>query len=137
VCTLRRKSGRKVFVAGGTGISPILSMVSQAANERIDFGAPVHVIYGAQTPADLAAGDLLAEATRRIANAQYLPVVKDAPQHWPHATGLVTDAIAATIAEPRAAEFYVAGPPVMVKAVKALLQRADVPITQVCYDSFG
>lgn len=137
VCTLRRKPGRKVFVAGGTGISPILSMVSQAAGEGINFDAPVHVIYGAQTPADLAAGDLLQEATRRIANAQYLPVVKDAPEDWPYATGLVTDAIAATISEPSAAEFYVAGPPVMVNAVKTLLQRADVPITQVCYDSFG
>jgi toluene monooxygenase electron transfer component len=137
VCTLKRKRGRKVFVAGGTGISPILSMVCQAADERINFGAPVHVIYGAQTPADLAAGDLLEEATRRIANAQYVPVVKDAPQDWPYATGLVTDAIAATIPEPSAAEFYVAGPPPMVNAVKTLLQRADVPITQVCYDSFG
>ena len=137
VCTLRRRPGRKVFVAGGTGISPILSMVSQAADERIDFNAPVHVIYGAQTPADLAAGDILEGAVKRIANARYLPVVKDAPEDWPHATGLVTDAIAATIAEPSAAEFYVAGPPVMVNAVKALLQRADVPITQVCYDSFG
>jgi toluene monooxygenase electron transfer component len=137
VCTLKRKSGRKVFVAGGTGISPILSMVSQAADERIDFDAPVHVIYGAQTPADLAAGDLLEEAAKRIANAQYLPVVKDAPEDWPYATGLVTDAIAATISEPSAAEFYVAGPPVMVNAVKMLLQRAHVPITQVCYDSFG
>jgi toluene monooxygenase electron transfer component len=137
VCTLRRKRGRKVFVAGGTGISPILSMVCQAADERIDFGAAVYVIYGAQTPADLAAGDLLEEATKRIANAQYLPVVRDAPEAWPYATGTVTDAIAATISEPRAVEFYVAGPPVMVNAVKALLQRADVPITQVCYDSFG
>ncbi len=137
VCTLKRKPGRKVFVAGGTGISPILSMVSQAAEEGIDFEAPVHVIYGAQTPADLAAGDILEHAAKRIANAQYLPVVKDAPEDWPYATGLVTDAIAATISEPRAAEFYVAGPPVMVNAVKTLLQHADVPLTQVCYDSFG
>ena len=137
VCTLRRKPGRKVFVAGGTGISPILSMVSQAAEERMNFAAPVHVIYGARTPAELAAGDILEQAAGRIANAQYLPVVKDAPEGWPHATGLVTDAIAATVSELRAAEFYVAGPPVMVNAVKALLQSADVPITQVCYDSFG
>jgi toluene monooxygenase electron transfer component len=137
VCTLKRKPGRKVFVAGGTGISPILSMVCQAADEKINFGAPVHVIYGAQTPADLAAGDILEEAVKRIANARYLPVVKEAPQDWPYATGLVTDAIAAAIPELRAAEFYVAGPPVMVNAVKTLLQRADVPIMQVCYDSFG
>jgi toluene monooxygenase electron transfer component len=137
VCTLKRKPGRKVFVAGGTGISPILSMVCQAADERIDFEAPVHVIYGARSPADLAAGDLLEQAVKCIPHAQYLPVVEHAPEDWPYATGFVTDAIATTIAEPSAAEFYVAGPPVMVSAIKTLLQRADVPITQVHYDSFG
>jgi toluene monooxygenase electron transfer component len=137
VCTLKRKPGRKIFVAGGTGISPILSIVSQAAEEGINFEAPVHVIYGARSASDLAAGDQLEQAVRRIPNAQYLPVVEVAPEDWPHATGFVTDAVAATVPEPSAAEFYVAGPPLMVNAVKALLARADVPITQVHYDSFG
>jgi toluene monooxygenase electron transfer component len=64
-------------------------------------------------------------------------VVEEAPSGWPHAKGFVTDAIAATIADPGTAEFYVAGPPAMVGAVKTLLQRIGVPITQVHYDSFG
>jgi toluene monooxygenase electron transfer component len=64
-------------------------------------------------------------------------VVEQAPEGWAHATGFVTDAIAATIDAPAGAEFYVAGPPAMVNAVKALLRRAEVPITQVHYDSFG
>ena len=121
-CTLSRKPGRKVFVAGGTGISPILSMVCQAADERFDFEAPAHVIYGAPSPAELAAGDLLEQAVRRIPHAQYLPVVEVAPVGWRHATGFVTDAIVTTIAELSAAEYYVAGPPIMVNAVKTLLQ---------------
>lgn len=137
VCTLQRKPGRKVFVAGGTGIAPILAMVREAAEQRLNFEAAVHVIYGARTPADLAAAEMLEDATIRVPGAQYLPVVEDTPSGWPHAKGFVTDAIAATIADPRSAEFYVAGPPVMVNAVKALLRRADVPITQVHYDSFG
>jgi toluene monooxygenase electron transfer component len=112
-------------------------MVRQAAEERLNFEAPAHVIYGARSPADLAAGDILEQAAKRIPQAQYLPVVEDAPDGWPHAKGFVTDAIAATIHDPETAEFYVAGPPAMVNAVKALLRRADVPITQVHYDSFG
>jgi len=137
VCTLERRSGRKVFVAGGTGVSPILAMVREAADQQLDFEAPVHVIYGARTPADLAAADTLQQAANRVRHAQYLPVVEHAPSGWPHATGFVTDAIAATIEDPRTVEFYVAGPPAMVNAVKALLRRLDVPITQVHYDSFG
>ena len=137
VCTLQRKPGRKVFVAGGTGISPILAMVRQAAEERLNFQAPVHVIYGARSPADLAAADLLQDAAGRVPHARYLPVVEEAPAGWPHAKGFVTDALAATVEDLNAAEFYAAGPPAMVKAVKALLWRADVPVTQVYYDSFG
>jgi toluene monooxygenase electron transfer component len=137
VCTLNRKPGRKVFVAGGTGISPILSMIRQAAEEGIDFEEPVHVVYGARSPADLAAGDQLEQAARRIPRAHYAPVVESAPADWPHARGFVTDAVAAILSETSTAEFYVAGPPVMVNAVKALLARAEVPITQVHYDSFG
>ncbi len=62
VCTLRRQPGRKVFVAGGTGIAPILAMLREAAAAHLDFGSPVEVIYGARTPADLAADDMLAAA---------------------------------------------------------------------------
>ncbi|WP_315718946.1 MULTISPECIES: 2Fe-2S iron-sulfur cluster binding domain-containing protein [unclassified Bradyrhizobium] len=136
-CTLRREPGPKVFVAGGTGVAPILAMLREAAAARLDFEAPVDVLYGARTPADLAAGDMLAAAVARIPQARYLPVAEIAPAGWPHASGFVTAAITSTIAEPAAAEFYVAGPPVMVNAVKSLLRSADVPITQVHYDSFG
>ncbi|WP_315767928.1 MULTISPECIES: 2Fe-2S iron-sulfur cluster binding domain-containing protein [unclassified Bradyrhizobium] len=136
-CTLRRQPGRKVFVAGGTGLAPILSMIREAAQTQLDFGSPVDVIYGARAPADLAAADMLEAAIAHVAHSRYLPVVEQAPASWPHAAGFITDAIKATVTDPAAAEFYVAGPPVMVNAVKALLRSADVPITQVHYDSFG
>lgn len=135
-CTLKTRPGRKVFVAGGTGISPILSLVSLAARDGVDFAAPVDVIYCARRPADLAAGDELAAATARIGGAVYRPVVAEGAGA-DHATGLATDAIAATGFDPETVEFYVAGPPVMVHAVKAQLREAGVSITRVHYDSFG
>lgn len=135
-CTLKARPGRKVFVAGGTGISPILSLVAQAARDEVAFAAPVDVIYCARRPADLAAGEELAAAVARIAGAVYRPVVAEEAGAG-HATGLATDAIAATAFDPEEAEFYVAGPPVMVHAVKAQLKEAGVPITRIHYDSFG
>ncbi|XUM23129.1 2Fe-2S iron-sulfur cluster-binding protein [Bradyrhizobium oligotrophicum S58] len=136
-CTLRRQSGCKVFVAGGTGIAPILAMLRETADARLDFGSPVDIIYGARTPADLAADDMLETAIARIPQGRYLPVVEHAPSDWPHAAGFVTDVIKDAVLDPAAAEFYVAGPPVMVNAVRSLLRASDVPITQVHYDSFG
>lgn len=136
-CTLKTRPGRKIFVAGGTGISPILALVSQAARDGVDFGAPVDVIYCARRPEDLAAGAELAAATARIAGARYRPHVAENPGDPALGTGQATDAIAATEFDPEAVEVYVAGPPVMVDAVKAQLKEAGVPITRVHYDRFG
>ena len=134
-CTLRPRPGRTIFVAGGTGISPILALVRQAARDRVDFAAPVDVIYCARRPEDLAAGDELAEATSMIPDGVYRPHVEVAAAGY--RTGRATHAITVTPFDPDETEFYVAGPPVMVAAVKAQLKEAGVPITRVHYDSFG
>lgn len=136
-CTLQLRPGRKIFVAGGTGISPILALVSQAARDGVDFAAPVDVIYCARTPADLAAQDELAAAAARIAGARYRAFVDDNGSDATIHLGRATEAVAATDWHPEETEFYVAGPPVMVNAVKAQLKEAGVPITRIHYDSFG
>lgn len=136
-CTLNPRPGRKVFVAGGTGISPVLALLRQAAQDGVDFEAPVDVIYCARRPEDLAAGDELAEAVAGVPNARYRPHVEENPGGPALATGRATDAIATADFDPGATEFYVAGPPVMVNAVKVQLKEAGVSITRVHFDSFG
>lgn len=136
-CTLRRRPGRTIFIAGGTGISPILSLVRQAAREAFDFGAAVDVVYCARRPVDLAAGGELAEAARAIGGACYTAYVEDSEEADGFGIGRATDALAALAFDPLHTELYVAGPPVMVNAVKARLKEAGVPITRIHYDSFG
>lgn len=136
-CTLKKRPGHKIFVAGGTGISPILSLVAQAASEGVDFSAPTDILYCARRPADLAAGDELADAASRIASARYRPCVEDDKGAGGYLSGRATDALAALDYDPLQAEFYVAGPPVMVNAVKAYLKEAGVSLTRIHYDSFG
>ena len=137
-CTLSKRPGHKVFLAGGTGISPILSLVRQAAAERIDFGAPADVIYCARRPCDLAAATDLSEAVAALGNARFLQVVEeDAPADWQGGLGRAPEALSRIAYDPDAVEIYVAGPPVMVDAVKAALKEAGVPITRVHFDSFG
>lgn len=136
-CTLNPSAGRKIFIAGGTGISPILALVRQVARDGTDFGAPLDVIYCARQPADLAASGELATAVAQIPGARYRPYVEDNMGSGTLATGRATDAVLATDFTPDAAEFYVAGPPVMVHAVKVKLKEAGVPMTRIRYDSFG
>lgn len=136
-CTLKRRPGRKIFIAGGTGISPILSLVRHAADAGVDFEAPVDVLYCARRAIDLAAGDELAAATARVPQARYQSVVEEGDAGPATILGRATDAIAGLEFDPQASEIYVAGPPVMVNAVKAQLKEAGVPINRIHYDSFG
>ncbi|MCC0027250.1 ferredoxin oxidoreductase [Pseudooceanicola lipolyticus] len=136
-CTLNRSPGRKVFIAGGTGISPILALVRQVAREGVDFAAPVDVIYCARRPEDLAASAELSDAVDRVAGASCRLYAEDCTGQPAVSSGRATEAIAETRHDPAETEFYVAGPPVMVNAVKAHLKEAGVPITRVRYDSFG
>ncbi len=136
-CTLKRRPGRKIFIAGGTGISPILSLVRHAAETATDFEAPVDVLYCARRAIDLAAGDELAAATARVPRARYRPVIEEGDAGPGTISGRATDAIAALEFDPQASEIYVAGPPIMVNAVKTQLKEAGVPINRIHYDSFG
>ena len=136
-CTLTARPGRKIFIAGGTGISPILSLIRQAAHEAIDFEAPVDVLYCARRPIDLAAGDDLAEAVAGVKGARYRPYVEQNADDRKLAAGRATDAVDALDFVAQETDVYVAGPPVMVNAVKELLKQRGVPITRIHYDSFG
>jgi toluene monooxygenase electron transfer component len=136
-CTLKARPGRKIFIAGGTGISPILSLVRQAARDRADFAAPVDIVYCARRAVDLAAGDELEEAAARIPGAIYIPCVEEETSMPGHAIGRALDVLASLSYDPNTTEFYVAGPPVMVNAVKSYLKEAGVAITRIHYDSFG
>ncbi len=136
-CTLKPRPGRKIFIAGGTGISPILSLVRQAARDEVDFAAPVDIVYCARRAVDLAAGDELEEAAARVPGAIYIPCVEEETSMPGHAIGRALDVLASLSYDPAATEFYVAGPPVMVNAVKSHLKEAGVAITRIHYDSFG
>ena len=136
-CTLKARPGRKIFIAGGTGISPILSLVRQAARDRIDFAASVDIVYCARRVADLAAGDELEGAAADVRGAVYTRCVEEETTLPGHATGRALDVLSSLSYDPAATDFYVAGPPVMVNAVKSHLKGAGVAITRIHYDSFG
>ncbi|WP_218917964.1 2Fe-2S iron-sulfur cluster binding domain-containing protein [Kyrpidia tusciae] len=135
---LRETSRPLVFVAGGTGIAPILGLTREWTSRGDRRGNGLMIFYGARTPGDLVCLDELRELTRSFSQAQVIPAVNEGDAGWEGEVGLVTDALVRRLKEPwDEHEFYMAGPPVMVQAVLALLEERGVPITRVHYDSFG
>jgi len=125
-----------VLIAGGTGISAILSLVRQLAT-GVSEHRPVHVFYGAATRKDLACWDELSQAMALIPDAHLHTALLEPDAHWHGDTGLVTTALAQRLPDLADAEVYLAGPPLMVDAVRAQLHEHDVQADRIHYDSFG
>jgi toluene monooxygenase electron transfer component len=136
---LRSTDRNVVLVAGGTGVSPILAMLRQLVHNA--FARRVTVIYGANTQDDLACSRELRELASRLPAAGLRCVVARPPDGWDGESGLVTDSLRQLLADGpdahNAADYYVAGPPLMVNASVTVLRDGGVSLDRVHYDSFG
>ncbi|MCF7550846.1 2Fe-2S iron-sulfur cluster binding domain-containing protein [Pseudonocardia sp. WMMC193] len=124
-----------VLTAGGTGVSAVLAIMHQLAASGSE--REVHVLYGVNTEADLAAHDELCELAAKLPAAQAHAVLLRPSEAWTGRAGLVTDALADLLEGVDDAEHYFAGPPVMVDAVTALLRERGTSLDRVHYDRFG
>jgi NAD(P)H-flavin reductase/ferredoxin len=130
-----RLSYRKIImIAGGSGMAPLLSMLTDLAEKK--DRRPVTVFFGARTCDELYYIDRLNALCGLSAHAEFVPVVQDADEAWDGETGLVTDAIARRMRSLRGYDAYLCGPPPMVEAARALVARLGVRETNIYYDAF-
>lgn len=78
---LRRSKKPLLLVAGGIGITPLLSMAWQAVRQR----RPVTLVWQARTEQDLLFDSLL----RKMPGLRYLPILSAPGTEWPGARGRV------------------------------------------------
>ena len=113
-----------LFVAGGTGIAPVRSMVMQALGRR---HGPLSVLYSARAASELA----YARELRRLARNNRVSVrfhaTRDAPRGWRGERGRITAAHLEPVLESRSTLCFVCGPSAMVADLPLLLRRVGVP----------
>lgn len=124
-----------VLTAGGTGLSPILALLCQLA--AAGDTRRIHVFYGANTSEELVCWEEVQALVAGLPHARLHGALATPTDAWSGTTGLVTDALGPRLDELAAADHYLAGPPVMVDAVLALLRAAGTPIDRLHYDRFG
>lgn len=134
---LREQSDKPiVFVATGTGIAPILSMLRYAVARKIT--RPMHLYWGGRTPADLYCDDQLQGLVAQLP-LTYVPVVSRPPAEsgWTGATGYVQHAVLRDLPDLSGHQAYACGSPAMVEAAEQLFtSRAGLPEQEFFGDAF-
>ena len=124
-----------IMVAGGTGFSPIKSLVQQAL--AANPAQQIHLFWGARDAQDLYQNDLAEDWARAHKNFAYTPVLSESDgDDWRGARGFVHDAVLAEYADFAAFDVYASGPPVMIEAVRAGLSAKGMHADRFFFDSF-
>jgi propane monooxygenase reductase subunit len=135
--TLRERSQADLlFVGGGAGMAPILSVLRSLAEQDSTRRATFY--YGARTRSDLFLVAELEALTERLPGLDVVfalsePTLEDA---WTGECGLITDVVARRETDLEEREAYLCGPPPMVEAGIDLLTQRGVPEERLHFDKF-
>jgi propane monooxygenase reductase subunit len=130
VFTLRRSSPRRMlFIGGGAGMAPILSLLRSMKESGVEREAAYY--YGARTEVDLFHLEELADLP-----CAFVAALSEDSDGWAGETGLITDVVDRLEGDLTEVDAYLCGPPPMVDAAIALLDAKGVPESHIYFDKF-
>lgn len=133
-CFDHESQNSPVFVAGGTGLAPIQSIVDLLINS--EFDKPIHIFWGVRSETDIYAKQTLArwKASKGVTVSTILSEPSTA---WTGDSGWVTDQAGSLLeTSPSSFDVYMAGPPPMVEAGRKLFGDIGVDSSRIHCDSF-
>jgi propane monooxygenase reductase subunit len=134
--TLREGDSDLVFVGGGAGMAPILSLLRSMAQRGITRTATF--FYGARTQQDLCFEPELHRLEQTLPGFRYIPALShaDDDQDWDGERGMITDVVRRHASDLTGVHAYVCGPPPMVEAAVPLLEQLGVKEKRIYFDKF-
>ncbi|MEI8026453.1 MAG: iron-sulfur cluster-binding domain-containing protein [Pseudomonadota bacterium] len=125
----------KIYVAGGIGITPFVSMLLGKATGR-DL-AEVALFYGMRTTKDMAFHDLLVFLSKRMPNFKYFPILSEPDPEWADDKGFITLAfINSKISFLPDHRFFFCGPPIMTDTIVASLKTLGISGDRIHTEKF-
>jgi len=130
-----------VYIGGGAGMAPLRAHLSHLF-ETEKTSRKVSFWYGARSRQEIFYDDYFAGLAQDHPNfAFHLALSSPLPEdHWQSHVGfiheVVLEAHLRTHPNPRAVEYYLCGPPMMIKACTKMLAGLGVPPHQIAYDEF-
>ncbi|MDR0259703.1 MAG: ring-hydroxylating dioxygenase ferredoxin reductase family protein [Comamonas sp.] len=130
---LRAVTRPLLFLAGGTGLAPFLSMLEVLA--RNGATQPTHMVYGVTRDADLVLVERLQAYALQIPGFTFSTCVAD-PQTGHERQGYVTHHLPAQALHGGNVDVYLCGPPPMVDAVQKHFKAEGIVPANFHYEKF-
>jgi MocE subfamily Rieske [2Fe-2S] domain protein len=130
-----------VYIGGGAGMAPLRSHLSHLF-ETEKTARKVSFWYGARSRQEIYYGDYFENLAKEHPNFQFhLALSSPLPEDdWKGLQGFIHEVVLERHLKdhpnPKGVEYYLCGPPMMVKACTKMLADLGVPANQIAYDEF-
>jgi predicted ferric reductase len=123
-----------VFIAGGIGITPFMSMLRYIHDQKL--GRKVTLFWANRNEKQLCFSDEIEKMKEDLPGFQVILVMSDQPD-WPGEKGFITgEVISRHLEETGKKGFFICGPPPMTRAVMGELGKLKVPASHIHKELF-
>ncbi len=126
-----------VMIAGGVGITPMISMLRTLAHRR--DRRPHRLVMVARTVDELLFRTELSELTERL-DLTIVELLRQPPEGWSGASGAVDEALLTALLPGRFRRnrlgYFLCGPPALVTDVVTVLDELDIPMPRIHTERF-
>ncbi|HON78955.1 MAG TPA: FAD-binding oxidoreductase [Spirochaetota bacterium] len=125
-----------VFIAGGSGITPFMSMIRETTDRGLDRS--IHLLYGNRLEGDIIFHRELKERAERHKNFIYTPVISEPSKKCSELTGLISgDLMKKVLRSVEGKNFFLCGPGALYDYCMPELEKLGVPLHRVRREMFG
>lgn len=125
-----------IFIAGGSGMAPIKSMLLDMEKQGIN--RKTTYFFGARSKRDLFLLDEMQRLEESLPDFTFVPALSEplSEDSWEGEVGLITDVVRRMVGNAPSSEAYLCGSPGMIDACIAVLHDLNVPEDRIFYDKF-
>jgi Na+-transporting NADH:ubiquinone oxidoreductase subunit F len=126
-----------VWVAGGSGMAPFVSILYEMKNSNSQRKATYY--FGANKVEELFLTEQMRQFEKELPNFKFVPIVAQPGEgeKWNGETGLVTQAVERNVKNAGDCEGYLCGSPGMIDAAIVVLKKLGMDEKKIYYDKFA
>ncbi len=125
----------RVFIAGGIGITPFLSMI--LSNLGSSHDCEMYLFYGMRTEADMAFHEQLLELSHKYSSFKYFPILSNAKGEWGGDRGFINlEWVKEKVKLTNDMHYFLCGPSVLMDSFVAVLLKSGVGEDHIYTEAF-